>query len=92
MNFVSLDSYPEKNPPAHSKVASPVEHVYKVEEIRILRELLGQLPHEDRDFLIRHYGNGEPLAVLADEYGVSRQAIHKRLRKRLAVLRSSWPE
>ncbi len=52
---------------------------------------LESLPPEERDLLERHYGlNGRPrqtLKAIGAAEGVSRQAVHQRLRLALARLR-----
>lgn len=71
----------------------PDESVYVEEEainnilIKRLRDCIGQLPEEDREFIKNAYFDGMSERVMAKSYGISQPAIHKRKSKILLELK-----
>lgn len=61
--------------------ASVIEPVWQKELHAVLMAALGEVPEDARAVVVRHYFGGVPYTRIADEYGLTVQAILNRARK-----------
>lgn len=54
-----------------------------------IRQALDRLDREDRELLLLRYVNEVPMAALASLFGMSRFALHRRLKKLLKEMKES---
>lgn len=80
-NNTSLEVLEESGFQFVSKEKSAQERIEETEEIVALRKALLQLSSEERILIERVYFKGEKHSEIADEFGVDRTTIVKRIKK-----------
>ncbi len=73
---------------AEDVVDGPEQHQEDLERLSVLDKALAELPDQDRDLVVGRYLLNQPVATLASERGISRQAVEQRLSKVMTRLRS----
>ncbi len=71
---------------AYARMATPSEHASVREELALFEEAMGRLGESDRVLIVMTRIVGTPIVELADEMGLSAEALRQRLHRALAKL------
>ena len=66
------------------------ESLFAEELGKEIKQAFGQLLPEQRDLIVRIYYCGESQAKIAEEYGITKPALHYRLERALEKLKNFW--